>query len=739
MVGGYVPGSISAGDLRLFVTASGEPVRGLHASLPPAMLPDTTVRLRLAAGTPPLSPLTEYTLAVSDIDSAGGVNTFGGAPVTVSFTTAGQGDDSRPLFVPGAEVSLEVSGGGQIIIDGKLEISDDDPSLLGVELWHDGIFVTQMSAAPGQPGHFVVNDADGLVPGGVSIPEGWSDVTVAVDDGTHQVSMLMPVYLMPDAEIPTVTAPLAGALVDPAATGTLQLTWSHTPGLADRQLLAVADMTAIGGPPQFVGVTIVDPDATAFDLGGRWGALLQPGRTYLAAVIKQVARNGMYSAGTASIFGRSMVTFAVVDPTLGAISGSLTLRSPLGAAPLVMLFDSMPGPGTPPSAYVAARPVVGDELTWTYELANLADLSPGYFVLTRVDVLNNTVDGQPLTEEDDLMAYYGMPGAPAPVAITAGAEVTGIDLPVDNWPGRVHALLTSAQTIAGDLLFVLCPDTATSPPFDSSCSVVTQRTPLAANSADITAYNVGDGVYTAWVAFDQDGDGDLDLGLAREAAESPFTVNGDTQEVTFAIPAPPTGGIDGSVATPAGALGVAVVVYGRGVSPGPGVQPLYAVAATSADGGLSWSYSISYVAAGDYDVYAFIDLDDTPGPPDAVALPQPAAVTVATSVVVQDFTLPAGGFAGTVATPGGALGVMVAVYARGVTPGPGVPPLYAVAAVDLGGGLSWSYSIGSVTDGDYDVYAFIDLDGAGGPDGVAVPGPAPLTVAGGVVSQSFTF
>jgi len=571
-------------------------------------------------------------MSASGISGVGGADLFGGGPLTLDWTTvAGVSSNSRPLFAPGAQVALEVDAEG-IKITSDVEIIDDDVSAHLVSVWirYNGNKVVDLAALPDDPIHFSVPQANQLLTTPV-FAIGWNAVDIVADDTHRQVSMPARVYVTPDIDIPTITSPHFGQAVAQADRGTLQLTWTQSTGAASRMMIAMAELDQSGAPAQMLGFTVVGPDARQFDLGGRFGALMQEGKTYMVIVSDQVTADGLSVVGSSTVYPRNLITFSIIDSLLGQIRGAILLRSALGTPPTVLLFDTLPGQGTSPIAYTYAL-AGSNNLTWEYAFANLADrTSPnGYYVMAIADVLGNSIQSDPTTQEDDVRAIYG---APTAIEIASGArDISSIDLQLDNWPGAVHMTVTSTRTIVGDFVFALCPSTATTPPVDPTCFAAVARKRLNASLADLTAYNVHDGVYSAWAVFDLDGDGIIDYGLATRAQPTLLTVASDTQQVTVAID-PPIGAINGTVTTPVPPAFLAAVVYAHGVAPGPGIQPLYMVWATYT-GGLTWSYDISYVANGDYDAYAMTFTSQTV-PPSAVA--EPASVIVNDNTVTQDF------------------------------------------------------------------------------------------------------
>ncbi len=166
----------------------------------------------------------------------------------------------------------------------------------------------------------------------------------------------------------------------------------------------------------------------------------------------------------------------------------------------------------------------------------------------------------------------------------------------------------------------------------------------------------------------------------------------------------PSGAIEGTVTTPP----VFSVNIGIFTAPmGPGVNPSFMVSATNEGGGTSWSYTIPNVADGTYYGYAFVYTTNHGGPPDVLAQPAPANITVAGSATVANFVLPAGSISGTVTVvasmrPSDQVFVLVTRDGNLVA---------RIEASPSGGGI-FTYRAPYLIDADYAVSSYVSRDDA---------------------------
>ncbi|MCK5689893.1 chitobiase/beta-hexosaminidase C-terminal domain-containing protein [Myxococcota bacterium] len=640
--GGFDPASISNEDVKLYVSATGEPVRGMNIEVPNSFEGVSALKISMSPGMRALHTNTQYTLELTGISASGGHSYFEAAPLAFNFTTvdlAGTGfpEDARPLFdLEELTLSLSVEDAGPTVEASALLMDDGESftvSLAGVGY----TFAADLVVDPNNPMSFELPEGTAIESD--SFTTGWNDMELIVNDGTNTVSIILPVYYMPSDEIPEITAPAMGAALDLDSIdiSTFTFDWTHIEGDATVQILVLAEMPETGmGEPMFMDWAFLDPSVSSFPAGDRFGHLLLPTHNYALFVMKLATRLGLQGAGSAMVMGENVVLFSIIDPALGSISGSINLVAPVAGTPIVMLahsYDALING----QAFASAIATEGDDaLTYDYMLPNLS--SGNYVVAVWLDVLGDDIEGDEESNKEDNMWVTYNDGELVNVN-TSGTETEknriDIDMDLDNWAGRIDVSFTSDTAIQGNLQFVLCPSTTVQP--DESCNWWQYGQEMnGAKTLERSLYYLEDGSYNVWANFDVDGDTQNDMLVA--STENPIVISGDAQDATFEITVP-QGSISGSITLTMAKAGATVTVIA--LSDGGTIEDSlrYAVTATDSAGtGSSFSYYIPYVESDAYDLYVYVDYegDDTP---EASGMPYPANITVNADDIVQNFTV----------------------------------------------------------------------------------------------------
>ncbi|MEW5855299.1 MAG: chitobiase/beta-hexosaminidase C-terminal domain-containing protein [Myxococcota bacterium] len=622
---GWDQGSIRPGSVRLSESATGTPVRGFRIQPPSPYALTRYATLLTPPGVPALRPDTGYTVEVQGLTGVGGADLFPNGPFQLSFTTVGEDllgdpDDARPLFVADdTRVSLSIRDTG-VSLDTQVQILDDSAShvvsVTGLGGALDVLVPVDPEVALRWRGEISLSD-----PGFV---DGRNDVALTVDDGTREVAVTLPVSRFSDAEIPTISSPADGAVLDVADIPALTLEWTAQSAPSDRTLVVLAESQALfGGGEGISEFAVVPSDAATFNLGARWGDLMEAGKTYAILVLKQATRDGLEETGGAFIFGRTLVLVSVRDPSLGSISGTITLRAPVAARPVVLLFDQFPVQDVDPVAFYFSSPGA-DEVTYSYTIPNLVDGT--YYLAAAADVLGNDVGSDPTSDDDNVFAWYGAGPDPVVVSASGTQDHTGVDVTLDNWPGAIDLSGTSDTPIQGEVHVVICDDTASTPPFDPACSTRVVHDMAGATSDTFLIRYVEDGSWTVWVIADVDGDGELENHLATEATPSPVVVSGDVEPATVSLTVP-TGSISGTFTT-SSALDQEIVVALWAGNDTPGVDLPYLVVSVPHSGDQqTFPYALSFIPDGTWQLVALVNTDGDPQP-EAIHSGAPTFVTI---------------------------------------------------------------------------------------------------------------
>ncbi len=637
---GTDPASIGPDAIRLLQADTLAPVRGVSLSQPPVAFPETAFEVVFPAGTTVLEDDQAYRLVVDHLTGPGGVDVFP-VPLELTFTTVdrdlgGDPNDARPLF-DGFETSLTLTRSSDVDVElsAALGIIDDSASLTVRLTGLDGDIDLELVEDMDDPGvwTFLDGDVQFTDPG---FSEGYNTLTFEIDDGVRTTLLERQVYFVPDDEIPEITTIANGSTPTLSEAQALALEWTHTVGPADRQVVALLAFDAMfGGEPTIVDFTFLDADATSFDFAERFGPYLQAGSTYGVFVLKQVSAPGEQdSAGDALVFEQNAVLFTVADPALGSISGAINFLASIAGDPVVLLFDQPLGSGVDPVAGAAAR-ATADPLVYDYSFVNLD--AGTYYVVAITDIAGDDVDGDPITQSENLAAFYGTGfGDLTPIVVDLGGtkDITGIVLDANNYPGRINVSVTSDVAIDGDVDIVLCTPAATNPPLDGNECRQAGTTPFAqSTTGTVTAYYVDNGTYSVWVIPDMDDDEQAENQLRAEASAS-VVVNDDVHDFMVSFTVPTAGSISGTITSSVTIAGqVAVFVFNDGDTFG---DPF--VSLVIADGAEpTWTYDIPFMPNGDYDVIVIAD-DDGSDPP-LGANENPVSVTVSDDAAVADFTL----------------------------------------------------------------------------------------------------